>query len=395
MAYTRSVSDCPVLGAPRSLPQFQLPTNKDVLLACLQHRSVGVHFEQLSPKTPFLDTAKVVAECVLDLYRKASIPATCFKTVTERIMSLRKEHESILKYYQNKSRQGSDGLKAALNKFLEKCNKLFDIASCKCPIDASNPEGSICHCHDKSKRVPRIERQFLLDQRTLRQMGIDKVDFKVSKALHKREERKSRMPQRNLSSEFGPSLSHDLPQSDSDSDCDESHSRDDDFKARPVSSGKQMRASILNTALVSDRYGLSNRQTAAISSAVLKDFGIVTKDDTSCVIDKSKIQRSRSTVRRSCVASNDDLKNIRGLYFDGRKDKTAAQVKEGAKFYRRTQTEEHISLVQEPGSMYVGHVTPTSGTAAETARCILDFVEQNGGTECLVAVGWDKSKYRP
>lgn len=66
------------------------------------------------------------------------------------------------------------------------------------------------------------------------------------------------MLQRNLSSEFGQSLTHNLPQTDSDSECPKSDNSGDDFKSRPVSSGEQ----ILEHCFITDR------QTADISSAV-------------------------------------------------------------------------------------------------------------------------------
>ena len=53
-----------------------------------------------------------------------------------------------------------------------------------------------------------------------------------------------------------------------------------------------MRIIMKNTALTSDRYGLSDRATAAITSCVLKDFGIVTNYDHSLVVDKNKIRRA-------------------------------------------------------------------------------------------------------
>lgn len=154
---------------------------------------------------------------------------------------------------------------------------------------------------------------------------------------------------------------------------------------------------MFNTALVSDRYGLSYRQTAAIASAVLTDVGLISSTDTSFVIDKSKIQRVKTVVRDSHVSPADGFtKNtLLGLYFDGRKDKTCTQVKGGAKYYRRIHTEEHISLVQEPGSCYIGHVTPASGTAIDISKCILNFLDENEARQFLVAVRCDGFSIHP
>ncbi len=50
------------------------------------------------------------------------------------------------------------------------------------------------------------------------------------------------------------------------------------------------------------------------------------------------------------------------IYFDGRKDKTLIQIKEGERTARKTITEEHVVLLSEPESKYVGHVTPISNS---------------------------------
>ena len=86
-----------------------------------------------------------------------------------------------------------------------------------------------------------------------------------------------------------------------------------------------------------DRYGIADRTAAAIATAVLEDFGIVNAFDTSNVIDPSKIRRERKR-KHSQLKSSQDSKLVRGIYFDGRKDKTLENTKEGSKFYQRTIT---------------------------------------------------------
>ena len=48
---------------------------------------------------------------------------------------------------------------------------------------------------------------------------------------------------------------------------------------------------------IEEQSGLSNRSDAAVASAVLADFGLVTAVDSSSVIDKSKIRRERKKTR--------------------------------------------------------------------------------------------------
>ena len=53
---------------------------------------------------------------------------------------------------------------------------------------------------------------------------------------------------------------------------------------------------------------------------------------------------------------------LRGLYFDSRKDRTLQLTRLDGKKYRKTIVEEHVSLIQEPESKYLSHVTPSNGT---------------------------------
>src|SRR5277367_3380306 len=70
---------------------------------------------------------------------------------------------------------------------------------------------------------------------------------------------------------------------------------------------------------------------------------------------------------------------------------TLAQVKGGVKFYRKSIKEEHIAVIQEPSSKYLGHVTPNSGSAQDECNALYDFAtkELNGGLSELLVAGAD------
>lgn len=118
-------------------------------------------------------------------------------------------------------------------------------------------------------------------------------------------------------------------------------------------------------AKIADRYSLSDRAAAAVCTAALIDFGIVTDDNKHFVVDKSKIRRHRIKIRTNQVQElvHDD---IRGLYFDGRKDTTKIYTDKTMK----TMKEEHISFVQEPGSLFIGHKAIESGKADSIVSAI-------------------------
>jgi hypothetical protein len=105
------------------------------------------------------------------------------------------------------------------------------------------------------------------------------------------------------------------------------------------------------------------------------------------VIDRSKTRRQRKRTRKE-IAETAKGGHLHGLYFDGRKDRTLINEKEGQKFYCRTITEEHIMLVQQPEGTFVGHITPSSGSAASIASGIVEFLTQHN-VESLVAIGCD------
>lgn len=65
------------------------------------------------------------------------------------------------------------------------------------------------------------------------------------------------------------------------------------------------------------------------------------------------------------------------MYFDGRKDQTLIITKKGNTSYSSTIVEEHITILSEPGCVYIGHVTPQSSNADDISKAIFDFCSQN------------------
>ena len=56
---------------------------------------------------------------------------------------------------------------------------------------------------------------------------------------------------------------------------------------------KRKKLSLPKFAKECDRYKVSNRAGAALANAILKDHGMITKEDTSMMIDHSKLRRER------------------------------------------------------------------------------------------------------
>ena len=72
------------------------------------------------------------------------------------------------------------------------------------------------------------------------------------------------------------------------------------------------------------------------------------------------------------------------------KIKLSWTLKKGTKHYRQTITEEHVSLIEEPESKYLGHISPSTGTAQEVKRGIIEYLSANNiSVDKLVAMGCD------
>ena len=111
-----------------------------------------------------------------------------------------------------------------------------------------------------------------------------------------------------------------------------------------------------------------------LASAVLLDMKMVSPNERSKVIDRSKIRRERTKVRKALAAA---INEIEGLYFDGRKDKTMHIVRcVDKKYHRKKVVEEHVSIISEPGSLYSSQVVPYEGTSNAITQAILDYLEE-------------------
>ena len=62
---------------------------------------------------------------------------------------------------------------------------------------------------------------------------------------------------------------------------------------------QQNRVTLKELAMVCERYEVSDGAGAAIASATLKAFEIVTKEDKKYVVDRSKLRRERKKKRRN------------------------------------------------------------------------------------------------
>ncbi|GBM86063.1 hypothetical protein AVEN_3891-1 [Araneus ventricosus] len=90
------------------------------------------------------------------------------------------------------------------------------------------------------------------------------------------------------------------------------------------------------------------------------------------VVDKNKLRREKAKVRKDLrfqALSKAQALPLKGLYFDGRKDSTLIQERVDTKIYTIKEKEEHLSL-EEPGSRYITHLSPSFGTVKQISSTI-------------------------
>src|SRR6218665_94339 len=194
-------------------------------------------------------------------------------------------------------------------------------------------------------------------------MMIGHVDIIGTKKLQKRQKRKAKemaTATKHGRTTTSTTVSEALVQDDVDESCDDNGADAvDDSSEKPQTVGTtlvastKMRLPLPTVARECDRHGVSDRCAVSIISAVLQVVLIINEHDSSMVVDKSKVRRERVKARRQLSSK-----------FDG----TLTQLKTGRKYYRKTISEVHIVIVQEPNSVYVGHIIPCTGGDSKSIK---------------------------
>ncbi|PZC78138.1 hypothetical protein B5X24_HaOG202589 [Helicoverpa armigera] len=363
---------------PEKMKCNNLPTYEDVLR---HYEWVRHEMKRSNNKEPQAKRiSSEVVRAIIEIWNKASIPTVTEVRVNQLLLSYCNQYRQLLKNYDRVPK--SQSYLDKIHNFITKSAELFDIASCKCK------EFRACKC-GKSKTVPVKERSFLVDQRTVRRMAIGNIDAETTKKLQNKCERSQRQQK---SMEPQPCTSKSICMSSSDNEAEISI-EDEDYQHKDTSN-KGRKRKIPSIALdklseICDRYGVSYRAGAAIASATLSDTKDKSSNSPPTVIDHNKLRRDR-VKRRRTLLKNRKLETLEALFFDGRKDQTLYCVKDKNKFYRRIRVEEHITMIQEPGSIYLGHVTPPTGTSKDIEQAMFSYLsEKNINLDSLVAIGCD------
>ena len=105
---------------------------------------------------------------------------------------------------------------------------------------------------------------------------------------------------------------------------------------------QQNRVTLKELAMICERYEVSDRAGAAIASATLKAFGIVTEEDKGYVVNRSKLRRKRQKYRKEIRNKEQEL-FVDSIFVNGRKDATMTVVVVNGNYHRQTVIEEHYT----------------------------------------------------
>ena len=388
---TRAKTEHPLFGQAADLSANQLPTIGDVLKLVLKYKA-----GDQEGNTRFGDknlAIKEAAQDVTNLWIKAVADRTKVPLLPQKLIEgrLRKLYDKGIGIVKNRKQKEFPAFQTDMQ-------KLFDICSCTCP-DISCKQANCqlkqcdgfhldCRCDVK---VPKREIMFLLDQRRSRSMRIDKVDAKVTKLWERSEERENAEVLRAVQHEEKKKqdlINNNKAQQefalldDTANEEIQSEAEDEDYvptMAIMVENSSQNRTRLPKTAEACDRYLVSDRAGAAIASAVLRDYGIITEEDTCQVIGPRKLadERHRYRMERRDQVKN-DRDDITSLYFDGKKTATRV-LKQNPKTGRwspKMEVQDHYVMIVEPGSQYLSHVTPPSGHGRVIAETIYKYLEE-------------------
>lgn len=178
----------------------------------------------------------------------------------------------------------------------------------------------------------------------------------------------------------------DLEEDADGMDIDDSSWSDCEGASQLRQSKTNKRLILKSTALVCDRYGVSDRAAAAIISTFLEDnfCGYINKSE--CVVDHLRLRRARQRMRKT-LRSQQKVSKFVGLFFDGRKDKTLKTTTEGNITRTRTVQEEHVSLIAEPNGKYLGHISTSLSSSVAITDKIFEFLDGEEIKKEFLAVG--------
>ena len=403
------------LGQPAPLPQKYLPTEAEVYNATVHKRQeLNLHSNNFSnsllPKSVIY---KEIAHELISLWvGQGNLPTLSEQSVILKIQKLCDRAKAILKVPEARRLKLLHDLENAeefneahaqkKEKTVDFFHNLFDICPCKCLIR------STCKC-PKDKKVPVLEWDFLWDQRSDRDRFIGEVDQEVTEKWTENQDRNDNedfriTKEENRCNNVREARKENVKaffQFENDENHNNTEAGDDEeyTPAGPqisiLADTSQNRLDLSNFIAEVDRYQISDRAAAALSTGLLRDLGIVTDKDLSNVVDKFKIRRARVKRQKERKRKRKDETSgkVTCLGFDGKKDKktkTLIDTEVAGKTVTKQgfAAEEHIVFVNEPEGRYLDHIVvePGKGTGRDVGQAVSDLVREYDSADTIQAV---------
>ena len=157
---------------------------------------------------------------------------------------------------------------------------------------------------------------------------------------------------------------------------------------------KYNKTSLVSTALACDGTGVSSRKATIICNQYAKDIGYLTWENREThTLGKSKLDIWRKKERQKRIAEEEEKisqRPVRAIFFDGKKTATLVRVQgKSGMYFQKSEIQDHYVMIEEPDSVYLGHVIPYSGHGMSIAVALYRFLKSRGWEKDIVVVGCD------
>ena len=349
---------------------------------------------------------KFVSEDLMEVWRKASIPTQSFRNIERKVTAMYDEAKKCERF-------GKDYPEKEL---------LFDICGCQCPQVSCNQFdckdencGQIHILHRKgfpakcNVRVDEKELPFLIDQRNERKMMIGGLHIQGSKDLRLKEEKIQRVKERKEKEkereekERKRKRDSEVEQAEAnagffaENEGEEStfmEKKEAEAEYEPERKKSRNTSSFESLALACDGAGISSRKAALIANSYGKDIGYLTNENKEThTLGKSKLdhwRRMRRKKQREKEEKEISSRPVTAVYFDGKKTATlTSRPGRSGKPFQKTELQDHYVMIEEPQSVYLGHVIPCSGHGISLAVAMHRHLSARGWTKDAWVAGCD------
>ena len=356
------------------LYQSLLPTECDVLKVYFYQKYFLLHLKnsrQLADDDKDLIFETLSRE-IVEIWEKSSIPTLDKSYVKKNIKKLAQNGENFA--HNNSKRRKNDSVWIEANK--KNFDSLFDCSKCPCfkrITKCEELDDTSCKCPESEKIA---DLQFYVDQKSSRKMKIGSTF--ILKPIHEMQ---------NLVEQYEDI--EDIDEIDDIEFSDEFDSPSDkDFEFQPSSryksKGIRNTFEFPETIETSKRYDISVSATAALINSHTNDLAkIIGFDPKQYYASTTKISNMRDKYGDQIIQDHaSKINSIECLGFDGKKSQ--ARKKNSG-----TEVLDKITVVGQPGSFYVDHFVPKSGTALNIASDMVHIMEKFNSKESMVALQAD------